>query len=150
MINPGKPFNIHDYSEIFQRRIWFFIIPFVVILAGTGIYALMVPKEYRASTLILVTPQKVPEDFVRPTVTSRIEDRLQSIGQEIMSRTRLELVINEFKLYRKRPNLRPGKRLLNSCRRTSRSRLEGKKGGESTRDSSPYPTSGKILELSLW
>ena len=99
MINPGKQFNIHDYLEIFFRRVWYFVIPFLLVMAGAGVYALMVPKEYRASTLILVTPQKVPEDFVRPTVTSRIEDRLQSIGQEIMSRTRLEQVISEFRLY---------------------------------------------------
>ncbi|KPK88177.1 MAG: hypothetical protein AMJ94_15765 [Deltaproteobacteria bacterium SM23_61] len=99
MINPGKPFNVHDYLEVFLRRIYYFIIPFVLIVAGAGVYAFMVPKEYRATTLILVTPQKVPEDFVRPTVTARIEDRLQSIGQEIMSRTRLEQVIDQFKLY---------------------------------------------------
>jgi polysaccharide chain length determinant protein (PEP-CTERM system associated) len=99
MINPGKQFNIHDYLEIFFRRVWYLVIPFVLILAGAGVYAFTIPQEYRASTLILVTPQKVPEDFVRPTVTARIEDRLQSIGQEIMSRTRLEQVISEFKLY---------------------------------------------------
>jgi polysaccharide chain length determinant protein (PEP-CTERM system associated) len=99
MINPGKPFNIHEYLEIFLRRIFYFIIPFVLILAGAAVYAFMVPKEYQATTLILVTPQKVPEDFVRPTITARIEDRLQSIGQEIMSRTRLEQVIDELKLY---------------------------------------------------
>ncbi len=99
MINPGKHFDIFDYQEVFFRRVWYFVIPFILVMAGAGVYALTVPKEYRASTLILVTPQKVPEDFVRPTVTSRIEDRLQSIGQEIMSRTRLEQVIDEFKLY---------------------------------------------------
>jgi len=99
MINPGKSFNIHDYQEIFLRRIRFFIIPFVVFIVGTGIYLYVVPKEYRATTLILVTPQKVPEDFVRSTVTSRIEERLQSISQEIMSRTRLEQIIKEFNLY---------------------------------------------------
>lgn len=99
MINPNKPFNVHDYIEIFLRRIWYIVIPFVVIMVGAAIYAHYSPKLYRASTLILVTPQKVPEAFVRPTVTSTIGERLQSIGQEIMSRTRLEQVISEFKLY---------------------------------------------------
>src|SRR5512143_87408 len=99
MINTEKSLDIHDYTEIFLRRIWYFIIPFVVIVAGAILYAYSLPKMYRATTLVLVTPQKVPESFVRPTVTSRIEDRLQSISQEIMSRTRLELVINEFNLY---------------------------------------------------
>ena len=100
MINPEKSFNIHDYVEIILRRIWYIIIPFVVILIGAILYAYITPKSYRASTLILVTPQKVPEAFVRPTITSRIEDRLQSIGQEILSRTRLEQVISELNLYR--------------------------------------------------
>jgi polysaccharide chain length determinant protein (PEP-CTERM system associated) len=99
VINPGKTFNIHDYIEIFLRRIWYIIIPFIVVMIGAVLYAYHSPKLYKASTLILVTPQKVPEAFVRPTVTSGIEERLQSIGQEIMSRTRLEQVISEFKLY---------------------------------------------------
>lgn len=100
MINTEKSFIIHDYIEVLLRRIWYVIIPSVLILGGAVLYAQQSPNLYRASTLILVTPQKVPEDYVRPTVTSKIEDRLQSIGQEIMSRTRLEQVISEFKLYK--------------------------------------------------
>jgi uncharacterized protein involved in exopolysaccharide biosynthesis len=101
MINPGKPFDIHDYIEILLRRIWYIIIPAVVIFTGAIIYAYHAPKEYRATTLILITPQKVPESFVRATVTAGIQERLQSIGQEIMSRTGLEQVISEFKLYQR-------------------------------------------------
>jgi uncharacterized protein involved in exopolysaccharide biosynthesis len=99
MINTEKSLDIHDYTEIFLRRIWYFLIPFTVILAAASLYAFYLPKIYRATTLVLVTPQKIPETFIRPTVTSRIEDRLQSISQEIMSRTRLEQVTSEFKLY---------------------------------------------------
>lgn len=99
MINPEKPFTMSDYIEILLRRIWFIVIPFLVVLAGTVLYALYAPREYKATTLILVTPQKVPEDFVKSTVTSNIEDRLETISQEIMSRTRLEELIFEFKLY---------------------------------------------------
>jgi len=100
MINPNKPFNIHDYIEIFLRRIWYIIIPIIVVMTGAILYAYSSPKLYRASTLILITPQKVPEAFVRPTVTSTVGERLQSIGQEIMSRTRLEQTISELGLYR--------------------------------------------------
>src|SRR5262249_12793809 len=59
----------------------------------------VLPDRYRAETLILIVPQRVPESYVRSTVTSRIEDRLQSIGQEILSRTRLEKIIQDFNLY---------------------------------------------------
>jgi polysaccharide chain length determinant protein (PEP-CTERM system associated) len=102
MISPNKSFGLHNYIDIFLRRIWYIVIPFVVIAAGTIIYAYTTPKAYRASTLVLVTPQKIPESFIRPTITSNIQDRLQSISKEILSRTRLEQIISEFSLY---PNL---------------------------------------------
>lgn len=101
MINPARSYNIDDYIEIFRRRIWYFIIPFFAIMVGTILYAAFAPRLYKASTLVLVSPQKVPEAFVQSTVTSGIEERLQSIAQEVMSRTRLEQVISEFRLYQK-------------------------------------------------
>jgi polysaccharide chain length determinant protein (PEP-CTERM system associated) len=126
MINPAKPFNLHDYLEVFLRRIWYLVIPFVAVMVGTIVYALTVPKEYRASTLVLVTPQKVPEDFIRPTVTSRIEDRLQSIGQEIMSRTRLERVISEFKLYQEESKSKSLEEIVEVMQKNIQVQLPGK------------------------
>jgi polysaccharide chain length determinant protein (PEP-CTERM system associated) len=128
MINPEKSFNIHDYIEIFLRRIWYIIIPFVIVSVGATIYALTSPKEYRASTLILVTPQKVPEAFVRPTVTSKIEDRLQSISQEIMSRTRLEQVISELKLYSEEAKSKSKEEIVELMRKNIQVELKGKEG----------------------
>jgi len=128
MINPEKSFNVHDYIEIFLRRIWYIIIPFVMVSAGAATYAIISPKEYRASTLILVTPQKVPETFVRPTVTSKIEDRLSSINQEIMSRTRLEQVISEFKLYPEESKSKSTEEIVESMRKNIEVEIKGKDG----------------------
>jgi polysaccharide chain length determinant protein (PEP-CTERM system associated) len=107
MINPARSYNIDDYMEILRRRIWYLVIPFLLIMAGTILYAKFTPRIYKASTLIAVTPQKVPESFVQPTVTSGVEERLQSIAQEVTSRTRLEKVINELRLYQDEGNNRP-------------------------------------------
>ena len=99
MINPGRSYNVNDYKEIFLRRKLYFVIPFVVIFAAAVLWAAVAPRKYQASTLVLVTPQRVPTEFIRPTVTAGIIERLNSISQEIMSRTRLELIIDELKLY---------------------------------------------------
>ncbi len=128
MINTEKSLDIHDCIEIFLRRIWYFLIPFVVIMVAAILYSFSLPKMYRATTLILVTPQKVPESFVRPTVTSRIEDRLQSIGQEIMSRTRLEMVIAEFKLYSEEAKSLSREEIVELMRKDVRVELKGKEG----------------------
>jgi polysaccharide chain length determinant protein (PEP-CTERM system associated) len=99
MINSQKSFNLHEYLDIFLKRKWYFIIPLFLVFSTTLLYLVVAPRSYRSSTLILVSPQKIPEDYVKATVTTSVDDRLQAIAQEIMSRTRLELIISEFKLY---------------------------------------------------
>jgi polysaccharide chain length determinant protein (PEP-CTERM system associated) len=128
MINPNKPFNVHDYIEIFLRRIWYIVIPLVLVMIGAILYAYTSPKLYRASTLILVTPQKVPEAFVRPTVTSTIGERLQSIGQEIMSRTRLEQVISELKLYEEEARSSSLEGIVELMRKNIQVEIKGREG----------------------
>jgi polysaccharide chain length determinant protein (PEP-CTERM system associated) len=128
MINTERSLDIHDYTEIFLRRFWYFVIPFIVIMIAAAVYAFYLPKMYRATTLVLVTPQKVPENLVRPTVTSRIEDRLQSISQEIMSRTRLEQVIAEFKLYSEQAKSLSQEEIVELMRKNIQVEIKGKEG----------------------
>lgn len=128
MINPGKPFDINDYIEILLRRIWYIIIPTVVIFLGAVIYVQYSPKAYRATTLILVTPQRIPEAFVRATVTSTIGERLQSISQEIMSRTRLEQILSEFKLYQEELKSGSLERVVELMRRNIKVEIRGNEG----------------------
>ena len=91
--------DIKDYLQIALRRKWYFIVPFVLISIAAIAYAHYAPNVYRASTLILVEPQKVPTTYVKPTVTENIEAQLRTITEQIMSRSYLERIINEFDLY---------------------------------------------------
>jgi uncharacterized protein involved in exopolysaccharide biosynthesis len=61
--------------------------------------AITLPKIYRASTLILIEPQSVPQDFVRSIVTAKIDSRINTIQQQILSRTNLEKIIRDFNLF---------------------------------------------------
>ena len=98
-MNTEKPFDIRDYLDIGLRRKWYIIVPLVLcVLSSFGVYKHL-PKVYKATTLILVQPQRVPENYVRPTITDSVAGRLNTISQEILSRTRLEKVIQEFNLY---------------------------------------------------
>ena len=97
---PGKRYTAETVFESAKRRRWIIVVPFVVIATATAIFARLTPNEYRSETMILVVPQRIPESYVRSTVTNRIEDRLQSISQQILSRTRLERIILDFDLYR--------------------------------------------------
>jgi len=96
---PGKQYTADEVFKVVSRRKWLIILPFVVISAGTAVVAHFWPNQYRSDTLMLVVPQRVPESYVRSTVTTKIEDRLNSISQQIMSRTRLERIIVDNNLY---------------------------------------------------
>lgn len=88
-----------DYWEILLRRRWWIVVPAIVVSVASCLVVWRMPKVYRSETLILVEPQKIPSEFVRPTISSDITDRLQTISQEILSRTRLQTIIDQLGLY---------------------------------------------------
>jgi len=96
---PGKTYTPDDYLRMAWRRRWFIAIPIVVIASATAVVSMFLPNRYRASTSILIVPQRVPENFVQPTVTADLGERLNVISQQILSRTRLERIVQEFNLY---------------------------------------------------
>ena len=98
---PNKQYSIETLLEIAKRRKWLILLPAVAVGLIAALVINRLPDLYRSETLILVVPQRVPESYVRSTVTARIEDRLQAISQQILSRTRLEQIITDFNLYAK-------------------------------------------------
>ena len=86
--------------EILQRRKWWIIIPIVLSLMVMGILLIGLPRTYLAETLILVQAQRVPQDYIRSTVTIDLDQRLRTISQQVTSRTRLLKVINDLNLGR--------------------------------------------------
>jgi polysaccharide chain length determinant protein (PEP-CTERM system associated) len=86
-------------KSIWDRRKWLALIVFLVPFVGAVAVIMFLPTLHRSTATILVDRQQVPESMVRPTVTSALETRLHTINQEILSRSRLEILINQFNLY---------------------------------------------------
>jgi polysaccharide chain length determinant protein (PEP-CTERM system associated) len=93
-------FDMKKYLDIAVKRTYWVIIPILVVLLAGFYYILKTPKIYESSTLILVQAQKVPENYVRSTVTISVQDRLRTITQQVTSRTNLEKIIQEQQLYK--------------------------------------------------
>jgi len=89
--------------DVWQRRKWLALIAFSAGFAAVASLALSLPNIYRASATVMVERQQVSETFVRPTVTSELETRIQTIHKQVMSRARLSEVITRLGLY---PELR--------------------------------------------
>jgi polysaccharide chain length determinant protein (PEP-CTERM system associated) len=102
LMNTGKQRegpNTGYYFSVISRRRWFVIAPFCLAVLAGMILAMKLPKLYEASTLIFVQPQRVPEKIVTPVVDRDVENRINTLSQQIMSRSNLERVIEKFNLF---------------------------------------------------
>jgi len=143
MINMDKHLNFQDYLEIGLRRKWYIIIPLVICVLGSfGVYVYL-PKVYKATTLVLVQPQRVPESYVRATNTDSVAGRLNTIGQEILSRTRLEKVIQEFNLYSEVRNNLPMEGIVEMMRDAIEVKVQTNLQNERTQNSFSISFEGK-------
>ena len=91
--------NIQDVKGILRRRKKVFLVTFFLIFIAAVIIAFVLPPVYISKSTILIEEQQIPEAFVRSTITSYVDERLQAITQRIMSRTKLVEIIEQFRLY---------------------------------------------------
>jgi polysaccharide chain length determinant protein (PEP-CTERM system associated) len=95
-----SPSLLDTVLAVWSRRKWLGVLVAAVPLAFGASLVAFLPNIYRSSATVLVDRQQVPEAFVRSTVTSALETRLHTISQDVLSRSRLEDLINRFGLYR--------------------------------------------------
>ncbi len=93
-------FTVRDYSRLFLRRKWFILVSTFAIALATATVVFFLPNSYKATTVILVVHQKVPDSYVNSTVTESSVDRLAGLRQQILSATRLNQIIDELGLYK--------------------------------------------------
>lgn len=82
-----------------RRRRWWLLLPLFLCWVAVWGTSWLLPTTYQSEALILVEQQKVPEQYVVPNVTVSLQDRLQNMTQQILSRTRLQKTIDSLHLY---------------------------------------------------
>ncbi|MDD3579938.1 MAG: GNVR domain-containing protein [Desulfobacca sp.] len=91
--------DLRFYWQTLLARKHYFIWPAVAVLLLSVIVALALPPTYESKSTILIEEQQIPQNFVQTTVTGLADERIQSLSQLILSRTRLLEVIKQFNLY---------------------------------------------------
>src|ERR1700734_1584661 len=91
--------DIQHYLGIVRRRHLQFLVPLFLAWAVVWGASWVLPPRYLSSTLILVEQPTMPKDYVTPNVNDDLQERMQSITQQILSRTRLLHIIDQFGLY---------------------------------------------------
>ena len=105
-----------DFLAIFRRRKWWIIFSILFIFFGASVYCVLTPEMFRSSTTILTISPRVPERLVQPVISTKIEERLATIQQQILSRTRLIAVIDELGLFKEERKKRSREEIVDEMR----------------------------------
>jgi polysaccharide chain length determinant protein (PEP-CTERM system associated) len=97
---PGRKYTPEDIGRMLLSRWWVILLTFGL---GSGLafgVSRRLPNKFRSETLIMLVPQRISDSYVKAAVTpARIEDRLNSLEDQILSRSRLEQIIRDLNLY---------------------------------------------------
>src|SRR5215831_18966958 len=94
-----RPRTLEEYWVIVRRRRWWLVLPLFLGWALVLALSCFMSPKYRSETVIIIEPQRVAEQYVVPNITADVQERLQSMMQQILSRTRLQGIISRFNLY---------------------------------------------------
>jgi polysaccharide biosynthesis transport protein len=94
------------YLDLVRRRHMYFLVPLFLGWLLVWGSSWILPTTYKSSTLILVEQPTMPLSYVAPNVNENLQDRLQSITQQILSRTRLLMIIDKLNLYAENKSLK--------------------------------------------
>jgi uncharacterized protein involved in exopolysaccharide biosynthesis len=95
--------SFQDYLAIFHRRRTQIVLAGGVLLGLSLAVAFLWPPTYKSTATILIEEQEIPSELVHSTITSYADQRIETIKQQVMSRTTLWKVVEQYNLY---PDLR--------------------------------------------
>ena len=94
-----RPLVPEDYFAILKRRWWLVLLPLLVLPIVSYSFSYTIPPEYLSQTLVLVEGQKVSEGYVKPVLTEDLDSQLATLKEQIMSRSRLQPILENYNLF---------------------------------------------------
>lgn len=94
-----RQLTMEDYAAMFRRNKRTLILLAILGPALGYLLCFVLPKEYTSQTVVLVEQPAVPTSYVTDISTGDLKQRLTTLQEQILSRSRLEGMISKFGLY---------------------------------------------------
>lgn len=93
-----RALSLDDYLGILKRRWMLIVIPAIILPIVAVAITFRLTPVYTSQTLVLIESSKVPEEYVKPVIDDSLNNRLASMKEQILSRSRLEPIIKQYDL----------------------------------------------------
>ncbi len=90
-------------GEIFamlKRQKWLVLLPTITMTAAIGYVVYKLPSIYESTSLLTVKPPTISSNLVQALTNEDLSQRLQTINQEVLSRSSLEPMVQKYDLYK--------------------------------------------------
>lgn len=91
--------NLGDYLAILKRRKTVIVVASGLLFCLSLAAAILWPPTFKSTATILIEEQEVPTELVHSTITSYADQRIEMIKQQVMSRSSLGKVVEQYNLY---------------------------------------------------
>ncbi len=95
----GQQQDLTKILEVVKRRKWSILIPFVTSILIAAIICMMLPDIYKSTATILIKSQQIPQNLVQSTVNDYAEQRIQTITQQVTSRSKILGLVEKYDLF---------------------------------------------------
>ena len=88
-----------EFIRMLKRRKWLILLPMLTMTAAIGYVVHRLPSVYESKTLLTVKPPTISDKVVQSLTDEDLTQRLQTINQEVLSRSSLEPMVTKYKLF---------------------------------------------------
>ncbi len=98
-MNDEQTKDLSDYIDAIRRRRNVILIIAATLFTISVLVAFLLPPVYRSTATILIKEQEIPPDLIRSTITTYAWQRIQTISQNVMTRSNLMDIVEKYDLY---------------------------------------------------
>lgn len=107
---PAK--DLYDYLALLRRRKSLILMVAASLLAASAALAFLLPAVYRSTATILIEEQEIPPDLVRSAIATYADQRIETIKQQVLSRSTLWHIVEQYGLYKDLRKRNPTEEIL--------------------------------------
>ncbi len=96
----GRTKTLSDYLVLLRRRRSLILGVGAALLAASAALAFLLPAVYRSTATILIEEQEIPPDLVRSAIATYADQRIETIKQQVLSRSTLWRIVEQYELYK--------------------------------------------------
>ncbi len=88
-----------EFVKMLTRRKWMIFLPILTMTAAIGYVVYKLPSVYKSETLLTIKPPTISDKVVQSLTEEDLTQQLQTINQEVLSRSSLEPMVSKYKLF---------------------------------------------------